>query len=229
MKNQYLLKLSFYIFLSILFFTQSLAQDFEQLTVDADCEQSTAETELDANNVKARLAIGGDLWWNGGDGQYIVPKPASGDPEVTAFHVGGIWIGGYDSGHNMKLAAQTYGRANNKTDYWPGPLTDQGITTSDECNNYDQFWTTNSADINAHLADWNDNGVIDGPIPQSVLAWPGRGNPFFEDIHGFELPDNTSQGFAPFNDINGDGVLQTSKWRLSKYQWSGSRQMVGVQ
>ncbi len=207
MKNQFFLKLSFYLFLNTLFFNQSLAQNIEQLTVVADCEQSTAEAELNINNVRAKLAIGGDLWWNGGNGQYIVPKPGPGEPEVTAFHVGGIWIGGFDSGSNLKLAAQTYGRASGKTDYWPGPLSENGTTTMENCNNFDQFWSTNSSDIEAHIADWNDNGVIDGPIPQSVLAWPGIGNPDFESIHGFELP-NTNQGLAPFFDNNSNGIYE---------------------
>lgn len=181
--------------LIFLFFNQSQSQD---------CTLSTAVTELDANNVKATLVNGGDLWWSGSNGQYIVPKPMSGEPEVTAFHLGGIWIGGYDSGSNMKLAAQTYGRAFGKTDYFPGPLTETGITNPDECANFDRFWSTNSTDINAQIADWMDNGVIDGPIPQSVLAWPARGNPNFEGIHGFELPD-TPQGLAPFVDVDGNG------------------------
>lgn len=172
-----------------------------------DCQISTAVTDLDVNNVNARLAVGGDLWWSGGNGRYIVPKPTSGEPEVTAFHLGGIWIGGWDSASNLKLAGQTYGRAFGKTDYFPGPLTEQGQTTPTNCNNFDQFWSTNATDINAHIADWNDNGVIDGPIPQSVLAWPGRSNPNFESIHGFELP-NTNQGMAPFYDNNFNGIYE---------------------
>ena len=60
-------------------------------------------------------------------------------------------------------------------------------------------------DIIAHIADWNDNGTIDEPISQSILAWPGNGNPNFQNIHGFELP-NTDQGLAPFYDDNGDGI-----------------------
>ena len=170
-----------------------------------DCQISTAVTDLDANNAKARLAVGGDLWWSGGDGEYIIPQPDPGEPEVSAFHLAGMWIGGFDSGNNTKLAAQTYGRASGKSDYFPGPLTESGTTTLADCNNYDRFWSTNSADINQHIDDLNDNGIIDGPIPQSVLAWPGRGNPNFETIHGFELP-NTSQGMAPFIDVNFDEV-----------------------
>ncbi len=177
-------------------FNQILAQD---------CEQSTAQTDLDINNVKARLLVGGDLWWDSDGGKYIVPKPEVGEPEVTAFKAAGLWLGGFDPGGNLKMAAQTYGTANGDTDYWPGPLGVNGTTTVDVCNNFDRFWETYSADINAHKADWNDNGVIDGPVPHSVLAWPGKDNPHFQSIHGFELP-STVQGMAPFYDRNGNNI-----------------------
>ena len=174
------------------------------LQFSAQCIQSTAESDLDANNVKAKLAIGGDLWWNGGNGEYIVPNEP-GEPEVTAFHLAGLWIGGFDNGNNLKLAAQTYGRASGYTDYFPGPLSSNGTTNPDNCNNFDRFWSTNASDINAHIDDLNDNGVIDGPVPQSVLAWPGFGSLTFEAIHGFELPVVTHP-LAPFVDINNNGI-----------------------
>jgi hypothetical protein len=170
-----------------------------------DCEQATAQIDLDVNNVKARLLAGGDLWWDGDDGQYIVPQPEAGEPEVSAIFAGGLWLGGFDSGGNLKVAAQTYGTANGNTDYWPGPLSVDATTTPDDCVNFDRFWVANSTDIDAHKADWNDNGTIDGPIPQSIIAWPGRGNPNFQSIHGFELPF-TDQGLAPFHDKNTNGI-----------------------
>ena len=104
MKNQYtFLKICFVFF----------AISFLELLSAQDCQISTAATDLDVNNVKARLAVGGDLWWSGGDGRYIVPKPNTGEPEVSAFHLGGIvdWRGWDSRPGNLKLAAQTYGRA----------------------------------------------------------------------------------------------------------------------
>ncbi len=175
-----------------------------------NCGLSTAQIDLDVNTVHAMLQVGGDLWWNGNKGRYIVPKPLlPGEPEVSAFFVGGLWLGGYnlDSGGNLKIAAQTYGRSNGDTDYWPGPLSVNGTTTQNDCNNFDRFWIANSTDINMHKADWDDNGIIDDPIPLSILAWPAHGNTSFEDIHGFEIPD-TPQGLAPFIDRNGNGIYE---------------------
>ena len=110
-----------------------------------NCEQATAQIDLDINNVKARLLVGGDLWWDGDDGKYIIPKPAEGESEISALFMGALWLGGYDPGGILKVAAQTYGTANGNTDYWPGPLTEIGTTTPNDCTNFDRFWSTNSS------------------------------------------------------------------------------------
>ena len=108
---------------------------------------------------------------------------------------------------NLHLAASTYGAASGDRDYFAGPLTDVGTTSEEDCNNFDRIWSTTSEDIEIHIADWNDNGAIDGPIPESILTWPGVGNPEFESFFSFELP-NPVQGLAPFIDLNGNGVYE---------------------
>ena len=36
-----------------------------------DCAPATSQVDLDINNVRARLLVGGDIWWDGrGDGLY---------------------------------------------------------------------------------------------------------------------------------------------------------------
>ncbi|MFT5168809.1 MAG: hypothetical protein ACI8P3_004054, partial [Saprospiraceae bacterium] len=50
-------------------------------------------------------------------------------------------------------------------------------------------------------------GVIDGPVPNSVLGWPGKGNSHFFDLNGFDLP-TTTQRIAPFYDQNGNGLYE---------------------
>ena len=92
----------------------------------ADCAQSTEQVDMDVNNVRARLLTGGDVWWDGDDSRYIVPKvePGSGIPERSSIFAGAVWLGGVDPAGNLKVAAQTYGTSNGSTDFWPGPLTD---------------------------------------------------------------------------------------------------------
>ncbi len=168
----------------------------------AQCDMTTAQAELDANNIRARLPHGGSLWWDGSnDGKYIAPK----DGNVSALFAGGLWIGGFDPGGNLRIAASTYGKLLGEADYWAGPLTETGTTTASVCNDYDRFWEMTHDDILTHRADFEADGTVDGPIPERVLAWPGRGNPNSLTINGFELPV-TAQGMAPFVDVNADGL-----------------------
>ena len=58
-------------------------------------------------------------------------------------------------------------------------------------------------DIQAHITDFEDNGIIDQPL-DAILQWPARGNPHFLEQFGFELPDDEN-GLAPFTDLDEDG------------------------
>jgi hypothetical protein len=177
------------------------------------CIESRAETDLNINNVRARLRAGGDVWWNGNIARYVVPNvdPASGQPEVSSLYAGAIWLGAYDDGGNLILAAQTYRSGGN--DYWTGPLdTATGTTDKATCENWDRHFRVLGADIDALRADFlapDANGqsdfTVDTRPSRALLGWPGRGNPHFAAIYGFDLPD---QDLAPFVEPPGreDGI-----------------------
>ena len=116
----------------------------------ADCATSQAETLLDINNVRATLRVGGDIWWDGDDGLYVVPKPpeGSGIAPVSSLFAGAVWLGGFDSAGNLKMAAQTYGTNNGDTDFWPGPLTPVGTVGVDTCAQWDRFFEVSGNNIN---------------------------------------------------------------------------------
>jgi len=175
-----------------------------------DCAQATAQADLDVNNVRATLLVGGDIWWNGNEGRYIVPQVEPGEEEVSSIFAAGIWMGGIDAFGNLKIAAQSYGTARGASDYWPGPILEEGLTDAETCANWDKIFTVKSEEIELHINQYqeaNKNGLTIDPalIPQSLKEWPGIGNEFFFDIFGFELPSG-EQGLAPFWDQNGDGV-----------------------
>lgn len=179
---------------------------FSTAVAAQSCDSALAQRDLATNNVRARLLTGGDLWWDGNEGRYIVPKTPIGTPEVAALFAGSLWLGGVDQAGNLKVAAQTYGRATGRADYWPGPLDPAlGNTNENNCNNWDRFFNVRRDDIDGHIADFADNGQIDNPIPASLRGWPGRGNPLFIGVNGFSLP-NTNQFLAPFFDRDGDGI-----------------------
>ncbi len=172
---------------------------------NTDCTPSTAQVDLNINNVRARILGGGDMWWDLANGKYIVPNVAPGEKEVSSIFAAGLWIGGFDADGNLKLAAQTYRQTGN--DFWAGPIDEQVQTDAFECALWDRHWKVNLSEIEAHITDFQDNGQIDNTIPDNILTWPGRNNPNFSSLPGVNLPDRP---LAPFVDVNGDGIYQAS-------------------
>ncbi len=177
-------------------------------TLRAVCNAASSQVDLSVNNVRARLLNGGDMWWNLKDGSYLIPKPAPGALyRPSSMFAGAVWIGGYDSGNQLKIAAQTYRQGGN--DYWPGPLDPQtGSVTQVTCDNWDKHFQVSGANIDlmkskAYQGDVFINNFDRAIISDDIKKWPGRGNPFFNTFYTFNLPN---QDLAPFFDRTGDGV-----------------------
>ena len=142
--------------------------------------------EIRNNNLRVFLQSNGALLPDSGihgfdyeqDGEFI-----------PLIHYTGLWLGARDANGNASLAQTQQGGR-------PGPLN----TTP----GFDKAWQVDAAEIASHRQDFEDNGVIDNPIPK-VFAWPGIGNPHFFDYNGFELPQDFTVGLAPYWDENGDG------------------------
>lgn len=163
-----------------------------------NCSEPTSYTDLDINNISAGLLNGGDLWWNLNDSRYIAPKPQMGEPAVSPIFAGSIWMGGMDSGGNLKLAAQSYRQGG--VDYFAGPIMAIPIPAND-CSDWDQHFVVYGSEISSFIADFNDNGMIDDPVPANILKWPGSGN--VNTFPGQPLPTRT---LAPFFDRNMDNI-----------------------
>ena len=188
----------------------SKSNNQNQATLREPCAPGSSQISQSINNVRARLLINGDVWWDGfNNAKYVVPKVEPGLPEVSSIFAGAVWIGGRDNGNNLKLAAKTYGSSSDETDFWPGPINATTLDTeADVCENWDKHFTVLGDDIRLHLSNWADakaNGVEydSNLIPPSIKGWPARGNEFFFDIHGFTLPEN-KQGLAGFYDRDAD-------------------------
>lgn len=166
--------------------------------LNAQCNESQAIEYLHGNEVKAAFRNGGDQFWDGSAVQYAVPYTQGQNPLHTIF-AGALWMGGYDQGGTLKLAAQTYRSSGN--DYWAGPLDHTGTPIS--CTNYDKIWKVSGAAVRALILDFEDDGVVSNNPDATLLAWPGKGNPHFFSSNGFALP---AQDLAPFADKNNDGI-----------------------
>jgi hypothetical protein len=158
------------------------------------CLQSNVNAQssayLDINNVKARVNTCGDLFWDMYSGDYEVPKGSG----VGTIFADNLWIGGYDAGGQLKIAAQTYRQTG--TDFWPGPLDSNATTNSTVMADMNKVWKLNKCDIDAYHS-WVTNG-IQGPLTVDSLAvatmfsWPAF-SPFGDRL-------------APFVDFDNDGT-----------------------
>ncbi len=178
-----------------------LAATAFQHALSAQCELPESNTLLFANEIQAGITTGGDLFWDGSEAQFTITS-APGMPGTIFAE--GLWLGAIDSGGNLRVAAQDYGRSQGRSDYFAGPLSAGGIIDAEDCANWDRTWSVRQYEIAMHRADFADNGTLDNPLP-AIMEWPGKGNPYFEEAFGFPLPDD-EHGLAPFADTDGDGL-----------------------
>lgn len=162
-------------------------------TKAAGCAAGAAFTDLNINNVRARINTGGDMWWDLLDvARYFIPKNSL----KTSMFSASLWIGGLDVNGQLKLAAQRYRGDGN--DYWPGPLTIDGKASveADVCTQYDKHFIITRAEVDQFIAWFNDKeSYPDYTIPKAILDWPAHG----------DITRNQSYYLAPFWDEDGDG------------------------
>jgi type IX secretion system substrate protein len=151
------------------------------------CTVTTAQTDLDISNVRARIFTGGDMWWDlSGSPQYEVPKGTG----KHSMYAGSLWIGGIDAGGQIKAACQTYRQTANGggNDYWAGPIDPTTVDiTPANCIFYDRHWKLNKSDV----VNFVNTGTTTVP---DIINYPGNS------------PYVSSPYLAPFFDNNGDGI-----------------------
>lgn len=160
----------------------------------AFCVPASGSSELNLNNVRARINTGGDMWWDFETSKYEIPKGS----RKTSMFSGALWIGGLDVNGQLKLAALKYRQAGN--DYWTGPLTTDGTASIDQstCKKYDKHWKISRAEVEQFIAYKNGLPVPEGyTVPRSIKEWPA---------HPIDGNPNQSFYLAPFYDKNGDNV-----------------------
>jgi len=170
-----------------------LAQQAMAHKVLADCAAPKASRELWVNNVRTIIFSGGDMWWDqfgNTNAYYHVPASANRVTAASSCFGGAVWIGGYDAGGQLKVAAMTYRQ--NGIDFWPGPLdTTSAGADPDVCSKFDKIFQVSRAEV--------DNYVIGGgAITQNITDWPGNGDP----------SKGQALALAPFEDLNSDGIYE---------------------
>ena len=164
------------------------AKRLEQLRLDwaaagktyGTCQSGISFSDLDINNVRARLYNTGGLFWKGAGALYNVPQSGTGN----AIFAAGIWIGGLVNGE-LRMVASDYG----PWELWPGPLDDNGNAPAD-CSVYDRMYKVNRQDI----LDYQDTGVAsadlaDWPFELGAPVIDGDGDPNNYNLAGGDRPN----------------------------------------
>lgn len=133
-------------------------------------------------------------------GGFYIHNSVPGKPDITLLTHLAPWAGGVDPGFNINTVCET-----------------QNITISDwqagfrVAPNSGKVWKVTREQVEAHLSDFMDNGVIDNPIPE-IFAWPGKGNPFSMDYNGFSMDSLDTEIEAPFREpVSVDGIYNPDK------------------
>lgn len=170
------------------------------------CNHPQSQINLHGNNITARILNGGDLFSDLARGAFI-PNPDENDDGPSTIFTAGLWLGGMDAGGNLKLDGATY-RLTDETDFFAGPLAEDGTTNATDCSNWDRHFIIRGDDVAAFLNALpllsNDPELAKTQFPD-IMGWPGKGNPYFQDIWGFELPVGNAI-LAPFFDADLDGL-----------------------
>ena len=157
---------------------------------------------LDINNIHCNVSSTGDLFNRFGDEDlpgFEVPAGSG----IRSIYAANFWLSG-NVGLSPVIAAESYEVEGH--DWFCGPLTNDG-TAEVPLNiqlQYNQVWTANSFDVDAHIAYYQYlmNGTGPNPFPEGYTTpnwfytWPAHGN----------LSLGQNYYLAPFVDFNGDNV-----------------------
>jgi len=146
---------------------------------------------LVANDVKATIFPQNlqfaDVYTASFDLGFFYPADA---PTSSLFNYG-LWIGGEDENEELHLAAEKYKQIG--SDFWSGPLSVDGLATTDSLNsgNWFRTWKVTKRQILTHIASYQDPTY---EMPEAILNWPAHGD---ADL-------NQAEYLAPFADVDGD-------------------------
>jgi hypothetical protein len=159
----------------------------------AGCLPGKSATDLNLNNVRARINTGGDMWWDlQSKSEYFIPKNST----KTSMYNAALWMGGVDVNGQLKGAFQRY--RSNGNDYWPGPLSKDGKASIDPqtCADYDKHFVITRREVDEFRLWFADPAAFpDYTVPDIIKNWPAHG----------DISLNQSYYLAPFFDFDGDG------------------------
>jgi len=160
-------------------------------SASGQCPSPTGHNFLDINNVRARINVSMNHWWDEyGNAVYEVPK----DSGVHSLFAGALWIGGIDENDSLRLSGLRFSVLGDE--YWPGPLSlDGAMPNTADCQTYDRVWKVSKWQVAEFRERLFEPGYV---IPQDILHWPAHGNFFL----------GQAAKLAPYVDVNGNGSYE---------------------
>lgn len=160
--------------------------------------QVFGHSDLDINNIRARINAPGDLFWDFVNAQFEAPQGSG----LGTLFAGNIWIGGLDTSGQLHLAAQTYRQTG--ADFFQGPMSTTSSYSSSQDQYWNRVWKINKSTIDSFRLWYQDPSQYPGyVIPQSISSWPAHGNTTLgeaADLAPFFDHDNNST----YDPANGD-------------------------
>ena len=151
------------------------------------CMLGTAQTDLAAGNVIARVFNTGSLFYgNDSASAYVVPRNSGRSPLYAA----GLWVGGRVGGE-LRVAGGTYGGTGLGFTFWPGPLgSDARPVNPADCSAYDRLYSVSRADIAAYETSGTaSTDLAEWPAALGAPVRDGDGTPGNYNLAGGDRPD----------------------------------------
>ena len=174
------------------------------------CNEPGKTHLMHVNTTQVKLKNNGQLFETG---QYI---KNSGSIPISLLNNAAVWAGGVDRAGNLKTCGVSY--PGNGFDFVSGPLDKNGTTEETTCSKWDEIFSVKGSSIQL-LIDLFSQAEMSGvtldcaEVPEDLLYWPARGNPYFFERYGWFLPD---QPLAGFWDRDDDGIYNPCK---GDYPW----------
>ena len=144
-----------------------------------DCIPGNRTETLYNNAVRTDIQNGGSMF---------VDNYRVGQLNARVLYNSALWLSAKDSMGQFRTAACTY--RNRGNDFYPGPINMVTRETDRwQCRDWDKIFSVSSCEVTRVVDDFNDNGRLDVTPSLSVLTWPGQGNPHFDSLVGFQLPN----------------------------------------
>lgn len=223
MKNYHLILVALFNLQTCYVWSQLPTPNSNTSVNEAPCRSGTNNLEIKNENFSLNLGTNGSL---------IKLKSISEDGSVfpgtvdkgVAF-ISGLWVGGITTENEVKFAGTTYKSATDNYDWYGGPLNENGETEQITCLIFDRIFMVKKSEIYAAynlLFDQNGNlniGKCD-QLPQSILLWPGKGNPNWPSKYSQYI---ANKDLATFFDYNQDGIYNPCDGDLPSLETNGNK------